>query len=82
MTGFLHSPQVMSEVKGTTDLSGVSLAFVGDIQNNVTYDLMRAGIIMGMHVKVSGPPTADFEPEASVLEECQVSAPSSIIHYP
>eukprot|EP00613_Pedinella_sp_CCMP2098_P014251 CAMPEP_0171752042 /NCGR_PEP_ID=MMETSP0991-20121206/42374_1 /TAXON_ID=483369 /ORGANISM="non described non described, Strain CCMP2098" /LENGTH=319 /DNA_ID=CAMNT_0012353337 /DNA_START=14 /DNA_END=973 /DNA_ORIENTATION=+ len=55
-------------------LSGASLAFVGDIQNNVTYDLMRAGIIMGMDVRVSGPAGQDFLPEASVLDECAALA--------
>ena len=68
--------QVMSEhlgvgPSGTMDgLAGVKLAFVGDIQNNVTYDLMRAGCLMGMEVSVSGPTGADFDPEPSVLEEC------------
>jgi ornithine carbamoyltransferase len=36
----------------SNSLQGSTLAFVGDIQNNVTYDLMRAGVIMGMQVKV------------------------------
>ena len=58
--------QVMSEHLGvgpssTMDgLAGVKLAFVGDIQNNVTYDLMRAGCLMGMEVSVSGPTGADY----------------------
>merc|ERR1719424_347930 len=40
--------QTIAEKKGSLDLSGVSLAYAGDACNNVTYDLMRAGIIMGM----------------------------------
>eukprot|EP00614_Pseudopedinella_elastica_P028703 CAMPEP_0172616242 /NCGR_PEP_ID=MMETSP1068-20121228/63022_1 /TAXON_ID=35684 /ORGANISM="Pseudopedinella elastica, Strain CCMP716" /LENGTH=319 /DNA_ID=CAMNT_0013421609 /DNA_START=31 /DNA_END=990 /DNA_ORIENTATION=+ len=66
--------QVMLEHSGAAGdgekLAGATLAFVGDIQNNVTYDLMRAGTIMGMTVKVSGPKGPGFAPEASVLEEC------------
>ena len=53
---------------GTMDgLAGVKLAFVGDIQNNVTYDLMRAGCLMGMEVSVSGPtgPTSTPSPQCS-----------------
>ena len=41
------------EHAGSTDLTGATLTFVGDIQNNVTYDLMRAGTIMGMTVRCS-----------------------------
>ena len=40
------------EHSGGQDLNGATLAFVGDCCNNVTYDLMRAGTIMGMNVKV------------------------------
>ncbi len=39
--------QVMAEYTGSQDLSGVKLAFVGDTQNNFTYDPMGAGTIMG-----------------------------------
>eukprot|EP00622_Pseudochattonella_farcimen_P004448 FR739834.1.p1 GENE.FR739834.1~~FR739834.1.p1 ORF type:complete len:323 (+),score=47.36 FR739834.1:59-970(+) len=63
--------QTITEVKASLDLSGVRLAYAGDACNNVTYDLMRAGIIMGMDVRVTAPPTPDFLPEASVLAECK-----------
>ena len=68
--------QVMSEhlgvgPSGTMDgLAGVKLAFVGDIQNNVTYDLMRSGALMGMDVRIAGPTGFEWEIEPSVLEEC------------
>ena len=28
------------------------MAFLGDIANNVTYDLMRAACVMGFHINV------------------------------
>jgi len=62
--------QVMQEHSGTADLSGCSLAFVGDIQNNVTYDLMRAGCVMGMNVRISGPKGPAYDPDPEVLAEC------------
>lgn len=62
--------QVMIEYSSSTDLSGATLAFVGDIQNNVTYDLMRAGCIMGMNVRVSGPKGPDYDPDPDVIAEC------------
>jgi len=70
--------QVMFESKGigvsgaSDGLQGAKLAFVGDIQNNVTYDLMRLGCVMGMDVKVAGPKGADYDPEGSVLDEIKV----------
>lgn len=64
--------QTMSERKGTFDLTGVRLAFTGDIQNNVTYDLMRAGCIMGMDVRVTGPTGDIFKPDPEVLQECEI----------
>ena len=58
---------------GTLDgLQGAKFAFVGDLQNNVTYDLMRAGCIMGLEVKVAGPKGTKYDIEGSVLEECAV----------
>lgn len=69
--------QVMLEHRGVSNdnslingLQGVKFAFVGDIQNNVTYDLMRAGCIIGMDVRVAGPKGINFAPEESVLQEC------------
>lgn len=55
------------EKKGS--LAGVKLAYVGDCANNVTYDLMRAGALMGLDVRVAGPAAPGFEIEAGVLDE-------------
>ena len=63
--------QTIAEVKRCgTNFEGVSLAFVGDIQNNVTYDLMRIGCLMGMDVRVSGPDHPDFIPDPDVVADC------------
>lgn len=67
--------QVMAEHRaGGLNLQGATLAFVGDTQNNVTYDLMRAGTIMGLQVRVSGPAGPDYAPEPAVLDECAALA--------
>mmetsp|Transcript_23200 Transcript_23200/g.69493 ORF Transcript_23200/g.69493 Transcript_23200/m.69493 type:complete len:319 (-) Transcript_23200:33-989(-) len=65
--------QTMAEHKtggSVADLKGLQFAFVGDCQNNVTYDLMRAGALMGLDVRVSGPAGDGFSIERSVLDEC------------
>ena len=72
----LADMQVMMEYLGvapeeTLDgLQDITFAFVGDLNNNVTYDLMRTGCIMGMNVRVAGPKGEDFAIEQSVLDEC------------
>jgi len=72
----LADMQVMMEHLGVTPdqtvdgLQGITFAFCGDLNNNVTYDLMRTGCIMGMNVRVAGPKAADFVIEQSVLDEC------------
>lgn len=47
--------QTILEQPSINQLKGIKLAFVGDVHNNVTYDLMRGGSIVGMHVTVAGP---------------------------
>merc|ERR1740130_98533 len=49
----------------------MKLAFVGDCQNNMTYDLMRLGCVMGFEVTVAGPADKGFNVEWSVVKECE-----------
>lgn len=49
----------------------MKMAYFGDTQNNVTYDIMRAAAVLGFTLNVSGPKGKDYEIEASVLEECK-----------
>lgn len=48
--------------------NGLKMAFVGDCQNNMTYDLMRLASLMGFHINVAGPQARDFEVEWSVVK--------------
>eukprot|EP00462_Mataza_sp_D1_P015093 CAMPEP_0175163154 /NCGR_PEP_ID=MMETSP0087-20121206/25576_1 /TAXON_ID=136419 /ORGANISM="Unknown Unknown, Strain D1" /LENGTH=308 /DNA_ID=CAMNT_0016451795 /DNA_START=144 /DNA_END=1070 /DNA_ORIENTATION=- len=65
--------QTMLEQPGVTSLKGLCIAFVGDINNNVTFDLMRGGALMGCHVRVAGPMHAGeaFSMDAAVEKECR-----------
>jgi len=71
-TQMLADMQTIIEQKGS--LEGLKLAFAGDICNNVTYDLMRMGCVMGMEVRVAGPSGEGYDVEASVIEECNALA--------
>ena len=66
---FAHPCQILTDLftivekKGFASLSGLKLTYLGDIRNNVTYDLMRAACIMGIHITVAGPNLPAFHPE-------------------
>lgn len=74
---FAHPCQMLadlltiSEFRGSTDFTGMKMAFVGDCQNNMTYDLMRMACLMGFHINVAGPDSKDFEVEWGVVKECE-----------
>jgi len=74
---FGHPCQVLadlltiSELAPKTDgLLDLKLSFLGDLQNNVTYDLARGALLMGMRVSLAGPSGEGFDLPLEVLEEC------------
>jgi len=71
-TQMVADMQTIIEQKG--GLQGIQLAFLGDICNNVTYDLMRAACVMGFHINVCGPSGEGYDVEPSVIEECNALA--------
>ncbi|KAJ8606056.1 hypothetical protein CTAYLR_010594 [Chrysophaeum taylorii] len=69
---FAHPMQMLADLltieekkKGLT----VKLGFVGDLANNVTYDLIRSGWLMGFEVRVAG----TGEIEQAVYDECSTT---------
>jgi len=74
--------QTMAEHKrggDATALAGLKFAYVGDCQNNVTYDLMRACALMGIDCRVAGPPNdAEYAIEAAVVDECDAIRPGGV----
>lgn len=45
------------------------MCYLGDVQNNVTYDIMRGCALLGMECMVSGPEHKDFEIHPDVISE-------------
>lgn len=64
---FAHPCQILTDLFTITEkkgsLKGLKMTYLGDIRNNVTYDLMRAACILGMHITVAGPNLPAFHPE-------------------
>ena len=73
-----HPMQMLADLQTLEEkfgsLKGLRMAYLGDIRNNVTYDLMRSGALMGFTVAVAGPKGADYELEDGVVQECQALA--------
>lgn len=58
----------IKEKLGTLD--GVQLTYVGDCENNVTYDLMRGCALLGMRCRVGCPSADGYKPVEEVMKEC------------
>nr|AMQ24256.1 ornithine transcarbamylase [Pyrsonympha sp. LN-2016a] len=71
---FAHPCQMLADLQTIIEKKGkfdnITLAYAGDLRNNVTYDLMRLGSVMGFAVNVSGPTGKGYEIEEEVLAEC------------
>ena len=69
LTDFFHPCQVLAdlqtvrEVKG--DLTGRTLAYLGDAANNMAHSYLLGGATAGMHVRIAGP--EGIRPDAAVL---------------
>jgi len=76
-----HPMQILADMQTIEEkfgsLKGVKMAYLGDIRNNVTYDLMRAGSLMGYTVAVAGPKGAAYELEDGVVQECEALCKAS-----
>mmetsp|Transcript_2593 Transcript_2593/g.8713 ORF Transcript_2593/g.8713 Transcript_2593/m.8713 type:complete len:319 (-) Transcript_2593:572-1528(-) len=87
---FAHPMQILADLLTICEhkcggdsslMAGVSVAYIGDCRNNVTYDLMRAGALMGFEVRVAGPKELAIEP--SVINECRVLGKvPCVVHQP
>ena len=51
-------------------IKSLKIAYYGDCENNVTYDLMRAISVLGGHIVVCCPKEEKFNPKKEILEEC------------
>eukprot|EP00331_Platyophrya_macrostoma_P008308 CAMPEP_0176425676 /NCGR_PEP_ID=MMETSP0127-20121128/11517_1 /TAXON_ID=938130 /ORGANISM="Platyophrya macrostoma, Strain WH" /LENGTH=321 /DNA_ID=CAMNT_0017806855 /DNA_START=36 /DNA_END=1001 /DNA_ORIENTATION=- len=77
---FAHPCQILAdfltvgEKKGFENIDKLRITYTGDIRNNVTYDIMRAGVMLGATVSIAGPKGAEYEVEQEVLDECAALA--------
>jgi ornithine carbamoyltransferase len=66
-----HPMQMLADLLTVIEHKGsyedITMAFLGDLENNVTYDLMRLAALMGYHLNLAGA----GEIEKSVWGECE-----------
>jgi len=84
---YAHPCQVLADLLTIqenfgSNLEGLKLAYVGDVANNMTYDLMRAASLLNFKMTISGPDPdkhgAEFAVEDSVTEECESLKPGAV----
>ena len=66
----LLTPHPILTSSSYSPFASLRLAYLGDLHNNVTYDLMRATALLGAHLALSGPPSPAYQPHPDVLAEC------------
>jgi len=66
--------QTIQEKFSTKSLAGLTMTYMGDLDNNVTYDLARGAMLLGMNFKMAGPAESDFQFSPKALEECNALA--------
>lgn len=57
---------------------GLTLAYIGDCKNNVTYSLMHGCAHVGINIKMGCPNNPDFMPEQRIVDEARTIAKKNL----
>jgi ornithine carbamoyltransferase len=72
LTDLSHPCQILADLLTIRErfgkLKGLTLAYVGDCNNNVTHSLMHGCPLAGVNIRVAGPASPDFQPLPKVIE--------------
>lgn len=75
MTNEAHPCQVLGDLMTISEhvgrAEGLTMAYLGDAHNNVTYSLMRAAVLVGFDLFVVCPPLDEYRPEPRVIDELE-----------
>ncbi len=75
LTDFEHPCQVLSDLMTIEEkrgaLKGLTLAYLGDSNNNVTHSLLYGCAKVGMNIRVGCPSGEEFSPNARVVREAR-----------
>jgi ornithine carbamoyltransferase len=81
---YAHPMQMLADLltiiehKGSYE--GFTMAYLGDLENNVTYDLMRSAALMGFNLNMAG--VGDIDPQVwKEVEKLQVETRSRVVRH-
>ena len=81
LTNFSHPCQIFSDLQTIQEkkghLRGLTLAYLGDANNNVTHSLLYGCALTGINIRVGCPAGAEYSPLPQVLEEANKLARDS-----
>jgi len=73
-----HPCQILCDLQTIKEkfgkLNGLTLAYVGDSENNVTYSLMHGCAHVGINVRVGCPNDPEHKPKQEIVEEAKLIA--------
>jgi ornithine carbamoyltransferase len=73
LTNFSHPCQVLADLQTAREkkgrLKGLTLAYLGDGNNNVTHSLLYGCSKMGVHIRVACPDGDEFMPDKDVIRD-------------
>ena len=71
LTDYSHPCQILGDLLTMRErfgkLKGLTLAYVGDCNNNVTHSLMHGCPLAGVHIRVAGPAPSEYQPLPEVV---------------
>jgi ornithine carbamoyltransferase len=75
LTDFEHPCQILADLMTVREkkgkLKGLTLAYLGDSNNNVTHSLLYGCTKVGMNIRVGCPPGDEFSPAVKVLQSAK-----------
>jgi ornithine carbamoyltransferase len=81
LTDFEHPCQALGDLATLLErrgrLAGLTLAYVGDANNNVTHSLLDGCALAGVHLRIGCPPGEGYAPDADVLARARRFAAAS-----
>jgi len=81
LSDYSHPCQILGDLLTIKEhkgkLEGLTLAYLGDAENNVTYSLMYGCPIIGMNIKVGCPAKEEFMPKERVISKAKELAKKS-----
>lgn len=79
-----HPCQILADlltiIEAKKNLRDLTIAFVGDGENNVTHSLVLACVMLGMHIRVASPKGYEVKPEVLFMVQSMQAVSKGTVH--